>query len=52
MFRMIKAAGCSGTVMRKIGEKVVVQLPTKRELALDPVCMATVGKFSVQWLVL
>lgn len=44
--RMVKAAGCSGTVLRKIGEKVVVQLPTKRELALDPKCMATVGRLS------
>ncbi|KAG0714054.1 39S ribosomal protein L2, mitochondrial [Chionoecetes opilio] len=44
--RMVKAAGTSGLVMRKIGKKVVVQLPSKRELALDPKCMATVGRLS------
>ena len=43
--RKVKAAGASGTVMRKFGEKVVVQLPSKMELALDPKCMATVGKY-------
>lgn len=44
--RMIKAAGTTGTITRKIGKKVVVQLPTKRELCLDPQCMATVGRVS------
>lgn len=44
--RKVKAAGTSGTIMRKIGQKVVVQLPSKMELALDPKCMATVGRLS------
>ncbi|XP_042226963.1 39S ribosomal protein L2, mitochondrial-like [Homarus americanus] len=44
--RFIKAAGTGGIIMRRIGKKVVVQLPTKREVALDPECMATVGRVS------
>lgn len=33
-------------VMRRVKDKVVVQLPSKREIALDPKCMVTVGKFA------
>ncbi|CAL4164938.1 unnamed protein product, partial [Meganyctiphanes norvegica] len=42
----IHGAGTKGTVMRKIGEKVVIQLPSKREVALDPECMAVIGRLS------
>ncbi|MPC13878.1 39S ribosomal protein L2, mitochondrial [Portunus trituberculatus] len=42
--RKVKAAGTAGIIMKKIGQKVVVQLPSKMELALDPKCMATVER--------
>lgn len=44
--RLVKAAGTAGIIMRKISDKVIVQLPTKREVALDPECMVTVGRVS------
>lgn len=40
----IHAAGACGTILRKFGDKVVVQLPTKKEYAFKQECMATVGK--------
>lgn len=42
---LIHAAGTYGTILRKFGENVVVQLPTKKEYAFKQTCMATVGKF-------
>lgn len=45
VFRFVKAAGMAGLVMRRMKDKIVVQLPSKREIALDPKCMVTVGKF-------
>lgn len=42
----IKGAGTKGILMRKIGDKVVLQLPSKREVALDPECMAVIGRLS------
>ncbi|XP_071541264.1 large ribosomal subunit protein uL2m [Panulirus ornatus] len=44
--KLLKAAGTGGVIMRKIANKIIVQLPTKREIALDPQCMATVGRVS------
>nr|XP_027231481.1 39S ribosomal protein L2, mitochondrial-like [Penaeus vannamei] len=44
--RMVKAAGTGGLLMRKLSNKVILQLPSKREVALDPECMATVGRLS------
>jgi len=44
--RYIKGAGNKGILMRKIGEKVVVQLPSKREIAFAPECMAVIGRLS------
>nr|XP_018918229.1 PREDICTED: 39S ribosomal protein L2, mitochondrial [Bemisia tabaci] len=41
-----KAAGSFATITRKIGDRVIVQLPSKHELSLDPHCMATVGRVS------
>ncbi|XP_023303174.2 39S ribosomal protein L2, mitochondrial [Lucilia cuprina] len=43
---MIHAAGTFGTILRKFDDKVVVQLPSKREFAFDKTCMATVGRVS------
>ncbi|XP_037934367.1 39S ribosomal protein L2, mitochondrial-like [Teleopsis dalmanni] len=42
----ILAAGTYGTILRKFEDKVVVQLPSKREFAFDRTCMATVGRVS------
>ncbi|XP_068143469.1 large ribosomal subunit protein uL2m-like [Drosophila tropicalis] len=43
---LIHAAGTFGTILRKFDDKVVVQLPSKREFAFDRTCMATVGRLS------
>uniref|UniRef100_A0A1B0G4N6 39S ribosomal protein L2, mitochondrial n=1 Tax=Glossina morsitans morsitans TaxID=37546 RepID=A0A1B0G4N6_GLOMM len=45
-FHFIHAAGTYGTILRKFDDKVVVQLPSKREFAFDRTCMATVGRLS------
>ncbi|XP_011208055.1 39S ribosomal protein L2, mitochondrial [Bactrocera dorsalis] len=45
-FHLIHAAGTFGTILRKFDDKVVVQLPSKREFAYDRTCMATVGRLS------
>lgn len=42
----IHAAGAYGTILRKFGEYVVVQMPTKKEYAFLQQCMATVGRVS------
>lgn len=44
---LIHAAGTFGTIIRKFGEHVVVQMPSKKEFAFKQICMATVGKFLV-----
>lgn len=43
-FHLIHAAGTFGTILRRFEDRVVVQLPSKRELAFDKTCMATVGE--------
>jgi large subunit ribosomal protein L2 len=43
---LIHAAGTYGTILRKFGENVVVQLPSKKEFAFKQTCMATVGRVS------
>jgi len=43
---LIHAAGTFGTIIRKFDDKVVVQMPSKREFAFDQTCMATVGRVS------
>jgi large subunit ribosomal protein L2 len=42
----IHAAGTYGTIMRKFDDRVVVQLPTKKEFGFMQTCMATVGRLS------
>ncbi|XP_014276151.1 large ribosomal subunit protein uL2m [Halyomorpha halys] len=42
----IHAAGSAATVLRKVGNFVVIQLPSKHEVALPQECMATVGRLS------
>merc|ERR1719422_1429664 len=41
-----RSAGCSGMYLRKVGDKCVVRMPSKRELILTPECMVTVGQAS------
>ncbi|XP_053671847.1 39S ribosomal protein L2, mitochondrial [Anopheles nili] len=43
---LIHAAGSYGTILRKFGDLVVVQLPSKQEFAFQQTCMATVGRVS------
>uniref|UniRef100_A0A182VH59 Uncharacterized protein n=1 Tax=Anopheles merus TaxID=30066 RepID=A0A182VH59_ANOME len=43
---LIHAAGSYGTILRRFGELVVVQLPSKQEFAFQQTCMATVGRVS------
>lgn len=45
-FHFIHAAGCFGTIMRKFDDRVVVQMPDKKELGFRQECMATVGRLS------
>ena len=44
---VILAAGTYGTIMRKFDDRVVVQLPSKKEFAFLQTCMATVGKYKI-----
>ena len=39
-----RAAGTFCTIMRKLGERVVVQIPDKSEVSVDQECMAVVGE--------
>lgn len=43
----IRAAGTYGTIIRKFDDFVVVQTPSKKEVAFKEICMATVGKFRI-----
>jgi large subunit ribosomal protein L2 len=45
-YHFIHAAGTYGTILRKFDDRVVVQLPTKKEFAFLQTCMATVGRLS------
>lgn len=45
-----RAAGTHGIFVRKVGDKCVVRMPSKRELVLAPECMVTVGQVSnITW---
>lgn len=45
-FHYVHAAGTFATIMRKFDDRVVVQLPTKKEFGFMQTCMATVGRLS------
>lgn len=45
-FHFVHAAGTYGTIVRKFDDRVVVQLPTKKEYGFLQTCMATVGRLS------
>lgn len=43
---LVHAAGTFATITRRVGDRVIIQLPSKQELSLDGTCMATVGRIS------
>ena len=43
--RYVRAAGTFATIMRHIGDRVVLQMPTKHELAFSKECMAVIGEY-------
>lgn len=45
-YHLVHAAGSFGTILRKFDNRVVVQLPTKKEFGFLQTCMATVGRLS------
>lgn len=45
-YSFVHAAGASGKIVRKFDDRVVVQLPTKKEYGFHQTCMATVGRLS------
>lgn len=43
---LIHAAGTFGTILRRDKDRVVVQMPSKKNFSLHETCMATVGRLS------
>jgi len=41
-----RGAGTSCTILRKVGQRVIIMIPSKREMSLDQNCMAVVGRCS------
>lgn len=44
--RIARAAGTSAQLVRKIGDKCILRMPSKREICISQNCMATVGRVS------
>lgn len=44
--RIARAAGTSAQLVRKIGDKCILRMPSKREICISQHCMATVGRVS------
>jgi large subunit ribosomal protein L2 len=42
----VRAAGTYATIMRRIGDHIVVQMPTKHEISFSQECMAVIGVYS------
>ncbi|KAL0870607.1 hypothetical protein ABMA27_005567 [Loxostege sticticalis] len=42
----IHAAGTSGTILRKVDDRVIVQMPSKHTFSFSQYCMAVVGRLS------
>ena len=40
------AAGCTALLLRKLGDQVIVRLPSKQEVTISSKCTATVGRVS------
>ncbi|EEB19770.1 50S ribosomal protein L2, putative [Pediculus humanus corporis] len=45
-YTVIHSAGSSALIKRHLGSEIVVQLSSKLEMAINPLCMATVGRLS------
>jgi large subunit ribosomal protein L2 len=45
-YHLVRSAGSYATILRKFEDRVVVQLPTKKEFGFLQNCMATVGRLS------
>lgn len=43
---LIHAAGTYGTLVRRDGDRLIVQMPSKKQFSLYEACMATVGRLS------
>lgn len=43
---LIHAAGTYGTIIRRDGDRMIVQMPSKKQFSLHETCMATVGRLS------
>lgn len=43
---LARGAGTSCTILRKVGNRVVVMIPSKREFSINQECMAVVGRVS------
>ena len=41
-----RAAGCSGTYVRRQGNECIIKMPSGNEMCVDEKCIATVGKVS------
>jgi len=43
---MCRAAGTQAVILRKVDDRVILQVPSKREISIDQKCMAVVGRVS------
>ncbi|KAL4227105.1 54S ribosomal protein L2 mitochondrial [Mactra antiquata] len=41
-----RAGGCSGSILKKIGDNVIIKMPSNQEISISKYCMATVGRVS------
>jgi len=39
-----RGAGTQCTILRKIGNRVVISIPSKREISVDQMCIGVVGR--------
>lgn len=43
--RYVRAAGAFATIIRHVGDRVIVEMPTKHELSFSRECMAVIGEY-------
>jgi large subunit ribosomal protein L2 len=43
--RYVHAAGTFATIIRHIGDHVILQMPTKQEISFSQECMAVIGEY-------
>jgi len=39
-----RGAGTSCTVLRKVGQRVIIQIPSKNEISVEQMCVGVVGR--------